>query len=521
MAYFSTADHIPRLLRECAQTRPDHVFCRSGDDAWTYAQFNTSVNRLANALLAHGVTPGMRVAVMLAHHVDHAVVFFALAKIGAVNVPINVHLKGAGLAHVIHHSGAAYGIFEDAFADVLQPVVASVAGFRALWRGLQPAGSAMPSLDVLMREGPDDEPTYKAHDDDLRAILYTSGTTGPAKGVQMSDRMFRAAALGSIWIGAITAGNILHFWDPIYHVFGSEVLVLALMRPVTLVFVPRFSASRFLDEVCASRATHLHFVGGVLQLLLKQPPSPRDRAHTLNVAWGGGAPEDVWRAFEARFGVPVREGYGMTETSSFSIINTTSRYGSIGKPVDYFEVDIADDQGHALPANQTGEIRVRQKEPNLLTRGYFRDPKKTADTLRDGWLYTGDLGRRDDEGYFYFLGRKKDSLRRRGENVSAWEVENVVNSHPLIEECALVGVTNEFADQDLKLFVKLKPGVRDFDPAALAVWCGQRMAAFQVPRFVAVVDAFAKTPTQRIQKHTLSTTLDDCWDAEAGRTNLP
>jgi len=515
MVYFSTEEHIPRLLRECAQTQPDHVCYRSGDDAWTYAQLNTRVNRLANALSAHGIHPGMRVAVMLAHHVDHAVVFFALAKIGAVNVPVNVHLKGAGLAHVIHHSGAAYGIFEDAFADVLQPSIASIAGFRAIWRGLQ-AGwtAAMPSLDALIQQGSGDEPAYEASDDDLRAILYTSGTTGPAKGVEMTDRMFRAAALGSIWVGGITAGSVLHFWDPIYHVFGSEVLVLTLMRPVTLMFVPRFSASRFLDEVCSGRATHLHFVGGVLQLLLKQPPSPRDRTHTLKIAWGGGAPEDIWRAFEARFGIPVREGYGMTETSSFSVINTSSRYGSIGRPVAYFEVDVADDAGRSLAADKIGEIRVRQKEPNLLTRGYFRNPEKTAEALRDGWLYTGDLGRRDNEGYFYFLGRKKDSLRRRGENVSAWEVENIVNGHPLIEESALIGVVNEFADQDLKLFVKLKPGVQDFNPAALVDWCAQRMAKFQVPRFVAVVETFAKTPTQRIQKHTLSTALDDCWDAD-------
>lgn len=519
MSYFSIDDNIPRLLRDCARTNPDHVYCRSAGEPLTYAALNERVNRLADALSASGVGPGARVAVMLAHHVDHALAFFALAKLGAVNVPINVHLKGAGLEHIIRHSGAEFGIFEDEYGEALKPVVQPIAGFRVFWRGRRPEWAPdAPALAQLMRQGRPVEPGFAAADDDLRAILYTSGTTGPAKGVEMTDRMFRAAALGSIWIGDIAPGSTLHFWDPIYHVFGSEVLVLALMRPVTLAFVPRFSASRFWDEVEAHGATHLHFVGGVLQLLLKQPASPRDRGHTVKVAWGGGAPEEVWRAFEDRFGIPVKEGYGMTETSSFSIINTAGRHGSIGTAVDYFDVEIADDAGRPLAPGQVGEIRVRQKEPNLVTRGYFRNPEKTAEALRGGWLYTGDLGRRDEEGFFYFLGRKKDSLRRRGENVSAWEVENVVNGHPLVEESALIGVVNEFADEDLKLFVKLKPGAGAFDPGEFVQWCSARMAKFQVPRFIAVVEEFSKTPTQRIQKHLLSVSIGDCWDAERPRT---
>jgi crotonobetaine/carnitine-CoA ligase len=447
---------------------------------------------------------------MLSHHLDHVVTFFALMELAAVQVPINTALKGLGLSHIFEHAHPAFLIADAVHESNLQDVIAQRgSAMQVLWR--QALASASLAQSVLYAEAAHaDAPPVEQSDATIRQILYTSGTTGAAKGVVMPDRMLRAAALGSTWIGRITPGSVLHFWDPIYHVFGTEVLVLALMVPVTLVFVPRFSASRLWSEARANNVSHIHFVGGVLQLLMKQPESPDDRTHGVKIAWGGGCPVEIWRPFEERFGIRIHEGYGMTETSSFSTINPEGKLGSVGTAVPYFDVEVVDDAGHKLAPGQVGEIRVRGKEPGVLVPRYYNNPEATAAAIRDGWLYTGDLAKQDEDGHFYFIGRKKDSLRRRGENVSAWEVERAFNQHPDVEECALVGVRNEFADEDLKLFVKRRSD--SLTEAELIAWAEPRLAAFQVPRFVKFVDSFRKTPTERIQKQYLSNAIDDCWD---------
>ncbi|HXU24168.1 MAG TPA: AMP-binding protein [Tepidiformaceae bacterium] len=509
--FFSSEDNVPKLLAQAAQRLPGHVYCKASGLEVTYAGLAERVHHAAGVLYARGVRADMHVAVMLSHHLDHIVTFFALMEIGAVHVPINTALKGMGLAHIFTHADPQVLVADGEYEPALQEVIALRGEKMVLvWRhppkGKNPLVASVLYDDTAYRAPPPVEQT----DSRLRQILYTSGTTGAAKGVVMPDRMLRAAALGSIWIGCIEPGSVLHFWDPIYHVFGTEVLVLALMVPVTLVLVPRFSASRLWDEARAHGVTHIHFVGGVLQLLMKQPPSPLDRDHRVKIAWGGGVPLEIWRAFEDRFGVRIHEGYGMTETSSFSTINPQGKLGSVGTAVPYFEVELIDGSGGKPPTGEPGEMRVRGREPGVLVQAYYNNPDATANALRDGWLYTGDLARRDEEGHFYFLGRKKDSLRRRGENISAWEVERVFSQHPDVEECALIGVRNEFADEDLKLFVKRRTA--DLTAEKLLGWAEPRMAVFQVPRFVAFVERFQKTPTERIQKQFLSTAIDDCWD---------
>lgn len=508
----------PQTLQEMFDARvgedPDHPYLRWQGGTVTIGAFAEAVNRFANALLAQGLGHGDRVAVMLPNTPDYVIAFWAMLRLGICQVPLNIHLRGDALGYQLTHSRPRALIVDARFAAQIEPLLRPGTIELLVERG-GPVGAGFcrhVSFESLRAHADVSRPAATTSQWDTVLVGYTSGTTGAPKGVLVSDKMLQAAAWAAGWLGDTRPGDVMHFWEPIYHIGGSQVVVLAIMERVTLAMVERFSVSSLMDEVIAEGCTHLHFLGGVIGLLLKQPPSPRDKSHKLRLAFGGGCPKSMWRAFEERFGIPVFECYGMTEASSFTTVNREGRLGSVGKPLPYFEVRIADAEGRALPPGERGEFQVREREPNLVMKGYFDNPAATEAALVDGWLRTGDVGYTDEDGFHYYAGRMKDSLRRRGENISAWEVERVFADHPAIAECAVIGVENEIGDQDLKLYIRLNAGAA-FDPLALIQWAEPRMPRFQVPRFVAAIDAFPKTPSERIRKELLPKTTDG-WDLD-------
>jgi len=254
-----------------------------------------------------------------------------------------------------------------------------------------------------------------------------------------------------------------------------------------------------------------------LQILLKQPHSPLDHAHGVRIAWGGGAPRDIWQPFQERFGIEIRECYGMTEASSITTCNDLGIVGSVGRPMPWLSVQIIGGDGQPVAPGERGEIVTREIAPGVITKGYFRNPEATAKALRDGQLHTGDLGSLDEAGNLYFHGRMSDSVRCRGENVSAWEVEHVAASHPAVEDCAMIGVSADVGEQDIKLFLKPRAGA-GIDLADFSSWIGSRLAPYQNPRYLALVEEFERTPSLRIMKHKLSRALDDGWDRLSAAT---
>src|SRR5688572_13466595 len=478
---------------------------------FTVGRIDRDANRVAHALVDRGLRKGDRVLLMLANSADHIALFFALAKLGACQVCINVHLRGDALAHIVRDAEPAFVVAEADYAAHLSPLLAAVDVRQVVWRGGTPAGVPGVDFQALIAHANDAPVDVRMRAGDLAAIIYTSGTTGLPKGVLVTDRMLRVSAWAAVRESAVRDGDVLHMWEPFYHIGGSEVLVLAVQKRVTLALVPKLSVSALWSEVREHGATHVHFLGGILALLLAQPPRADDRDHSVRVAWGGGCPAHVWTAFEQRFGVKIHDSYGMTECCSFATQNLEGVPGSIGKPLPYLDLSIVDDEGRALGPEQVGEIWIREKIPGILSAGYWRNADATEATFQDGVLRTGDLASFDDRGFFRYVGRKKDSLRRMGENISAAEVEGILNEHPDIAESAVIGVPNALADEDVKALIRAKASAV-LDPLDLIKWCEGRMAYFQVPRYVEFVEDFPRTPSARIRKEMLSRDTTRCWD---------
>lgn len=498
---------VARLVAQ-AGAAPERLFARYDGAPVTFGDVDRGSDALAAALMGAGVGKGDRVAVMTRNSTLVVALMFAIGKCGAVWVPINVQARGDNLAYILEHSRPSALVANVDVLDQVEACGAALDGVKT-WTVGEAGGGR--SLEVLMSDAAPRFAAALPQADDPYAIMYTSGTTGRPKGVIVTHRMLRLSGEAIARVSGAGEGDAFHMWEPLYHIGGAQMIVLPLIRPVHLAMVDRFSASRFWDEVRGFGATHIHFLGGILQILLKQPPGPRDREHGARVAFGGGCPPDVWRPFEARFGVQIRESYGMTEAASVTTYNDRGPVGSVGRPLPWFRVDILDEQGRPVPAGGRGEIVVTALLEGAITPGYYENPEATARALEGGSLHTGDIGSFDAHGNLFFHGRASDNVRVGGENVSAFEVEHVAAKHPDVEDCAMVGVASDVGEQDIKLFVKPASGAA-LDVEALSKWLGERLAPYQAPRYIALVEEFDRTPSQRIMKHTLSTATDDCWE---------
>ena len=291
------------------------------------------------------------------------------------------------------------------------------------------------------------------------------------------------------------------------------MLLLPLLEKVAQVMVDGFHASTFWADARRHRVTHIHHLGGILQILAAREPSMADREHGVRISWGGGCDAETWRKVEARFGIKVRECYGMTEISSIVTVNDLGPDHGVGRPLASFEIEVVDDDGLSVAPGVRGAIVVGDHGAGFLTPGYFRRPEATAASRRGDRWWTGDIGRWDSDGCLHFLGRAGDNIRRRGENVSAEHVERVVASHPAVAEAAIVGVTSDVAEQEILLFVVPVEPAEPPDPAGLIDWSRSRLADYEIPRYVRVLDSLPKTPSERIAKGSLSRSLEGVYDA--------
>lgn len=506
---------IPELLLARAKDCGERVFCSFRGQHTTFKQLLDGVQEMAGALVDAGVQPGDRVGFMLASSVEHMQLYLATSWIGATAVPFSIHMKAAGLELQLNSSTPRVLIANRTHADSIRQACSIIAHRPCVvWLedGIDLAGEV--ELNVLLRTSRSVGLAVPRSLEDSVAINYTSGTTGAPKGVVLSERWYWVGAKNAAILSDAQRTDTFFLWEPFYHIAAWMTVMMALQKGLSIHMVERFSASKLWDQIAEAGATKLHYLGGLVNIILSQSPVDSERDNGVSIAWGAACPTESWRKFEDRFELQVREGYGLSEGQNFTHLNLRGVVGSVGTPVEEFDSWLIDSQGKRVGPGIIGEVVLKPKLARVAMSGYFGDPEKTAEVMRpDGCIYTGDIATIDQDGNYYFKGRKKDALRRRGENVSAWEVERVLNAAPGIEESAVIGVPSPFGDQDILAVVKLRHGANP-DPVDIANFCGERLAYYQVPRFIQFVDDFPRGPTQRIKKGDIEIDLEKAWDAE-------
>ncbi len=515
---------IDSLLAARAESHPHQCFLRFAGAEYTFGEMHRWSEHLAVELADLGVRRGDLVPVMMPNCPEFVASWFALCKLGAVATLINTAMRGPALIHAFNLSNATIAIVDQSLLGTLESVRSSLRHLaRLVVTGDGTATSEISLLEttafpiaasaerVAVRSG------TTVHEFDPAMVMFTSGTTGPSKGCVLSHRYAIRQAELMIEHLALRPDDVLYCPFPLFHLDATVLTVMpAMVLGATAAIGRRFSASGFWPEIREFGATVFDFMGATLTMLHKVAPEADDLDNAVRVAWGVPVPEFA-DEFEARFGLRLIELYGSTDAGVpiYHPVDVPRRAGSCGRVVDAYDVRLFDDNDAEVATGSVGEIVVRPNEPSIMSSGYYGMPEATVAANRNLWFHTGDLARRDDDGYFYFVGRRAESIRRRGENISAFEIEEVVKLHPAVLDAAAYGVRSDLTDDDVMVAVVVRPG-HAADPRALIDFCEAGMARHMIPRYIEIVDHLPRTPTEKVEKRTLvergvsSTT----WDRE-------
>jgi crotonobetaine/carnitine-CoA ligase len=496
---------LPQMLAAQAERHGDRPLLTIGGMTWTFRDAASAAARRAGMLAAAGIGPGDRVALLLANRIELMEMVLACGWMGAIAVPLNTAAMGPQIAYYLRNSGAKVLVIEDSLRDRLEQADLKGTALEQVWNveSLPPPGAPVPAAAV--KPG------------DTLAILYTSGTTGPSKGVMCPHAQYYWWGVNAIQLLEITADDVLCTTLPLFHINALGSFVQALLSGARMVLHERFSASGFWPAMGQSGATVAYLLGAMVPILLAQPRGAEERSHRVRLALGPGVPPDMIAKFGERTGIPILEGYASTETN-FIIGATIDRQiqGTIGRIRPGYHARVADEEDFEVPPGVAGELLLRADEPFAFATGYFGMPEKTVEAWRNLWFHTGDRVVRDADGNFRFLDRLKDAIRRRGENISSYEVEQVLLSHPDIEMVAVFPARSELAEDEVMAAIVLKASCR-LEPAELMRFCEPRMPYFAIPRFLDFVAELPRTENGKVQKFKLRERGPGArtWDREA------
>jgi carnitine-CoA ligase len=523
-----TRTALPELLRLAAVRNPSREAIRDvRGPTITYGNLDRRARQMAALLRSLGVQSGDHVAVMTPTSIDAYVAWIGTSWLGAVEVPLNTQYRRRSLAHVLNDSAARIAIVSNAYAERLAEVAAELLFLEAVVFVDGPSSCDLPfrttvaSAALIEEYDPvESQPAPASYD--LCCVMYTSGTTGPSKGVLMPWACLDATARSWNFTTTLASGGSLYSAMPTFHLGGKTALNVAVLGGARLVIREGFSTDAFWDDVRTFDICCTGLIGATASFISRQPVRLGERLTPLrDVLMGPVIPE--YREFEARFGVKVRTLFGMTEIGGpIGTEGNLPNHRTCGRPLPGFEVRVVDDHDRVVCRGEVGELIVRSDEPWVLNVGYFGLPEQTARAWRNGWFHTGDSFTVDDEGWLYFVDRKKDSLRRRGENISSFEVEVEVATHHAVAEVAAVAVPSEHGEDEIKIVVVRTPGA-DLTHVELTEYLISRMPRFMVPRYVEFVTELPRTPTAKVMKaelraHGITSTT---WDREAAGIEVP
>jgi crotonobetaine/carnitine-CoA ligase len=508
---------LPAMLTRQAERFAHQRLVSAGDTTWTYAETCEAAARCAGTLRAAGIEPGDRVALICSNRIEFLEIALGCAWLGAIAVPINIASRGPQLQHILSNCAARLLVLEAAYAENLALLHPGELALEAIWlidgateaRLGEIASSPLPRGNERMAAA--------AGPGDLALILYTSGTTGPSKGVCCPHAQYFWWAANTAALLQLRADDVLCTSLPLFHTNALNTFYQALLTGSSVHFEKRFSASRFFAALAQHRATVTYLLGAMVPILLSRPRAPEETAHRVRIALAPGVPAQFHAEFRERTGIALLDGWGSTETN-FALGTTIEHQkpGLMGPVFEGFHARVVDDHDNAVADGTAGELVVRADDPFAFAIGYFRAPEKTAEAWRNLWFHTGDRVVRQSDGYFRFVDRLKDVIRRRGENISSFEVEQVLLSHPAVANAAAFPVRSSLAEDEVMAGVVLHRG-QQLTEVELIAFCEPRLPKFAIPRYLEFVPELPVTENGKVQKYKLRERgiTDRTWDREA------
>lgn len=517
---------FPHLIARHARETPERIFLQHVDGSETsFAGLDDRSRRWAGGLAALGVAKGDTVLTMLPNSIEAVLNWSAVAWAGGIEVPVNNAYIGKILAYIVNNSTARVMVTNREFLERLTAVADELEMLKTVVVIDDPAPeqgelpfrllpvSALDDAAPIEGDGPE----YY----DIANIIYTSGTTGPSKGVLMPWAQCYHMSIGCVPLDDLGPEDHWYVPFPLFHMSGRHALYAAAIIGSRCVLRNVFSTNNFWSDVRKYRCTSTLLIGTTGAFIASLPESPDDNTSTLRNVLHSPLPADP-DAFMKRFGVRLATVFNMTEISS-PIRSGFNLYGrSCGRLYPGYQVRIVDDHDEEVPTGESGEIIVRADDPWVLNQGYYNMPEKTVEAWRNGWFHSGDVGSVDTQGNFYYLDRKKDALRRRGENISSMELESIINDHPEVLESAVIGVPSEVGEDEVKACITVSD-MAAFQHGSLIDFLVPRVPRFMIPRYVEVLEILPRTPTEKVRKEVLRQAgiTPTTWDREAAGVVLP